>query len=221
MENKLYLALDFEATCDNSGPDGNNPEGYQTEIIEAPFELYDNEFNPISHKQFYIRPKLNPILSEFCKNLTGITQEQVDNGLEFKDAIRKVGVWLLSTLELVKYTNPLYSGIKTPKIIPITFGDWDIQVCLAQQLAILGIKDFPWFLKKWINVKTEFRVFAGDKLGKEKFNLIDALEYFGLEFEGHLHCGLDDARNTARLLKAMIANGYDIENANIRYIFMG
>ncbi|RZF45608.1 hypothetical protein LSTR_LSTR014929 [Laodelphax striatellus] len=43
------------------------------------------------------------------------------------------------------------------------------------------------------------------------------LQSFGVEFDGRLHCGLDDARNIANLLIHMIKDGVSIDiNENIK-----
>lgn len=76
---EYYLCvLDFEATCwENS----ENVE--QMEIIEFPSVLYkinetDKTVDLISEFAKYVRPTINHILTAFCTELTGITQEVVD-----------------------------------------------------------------------------------------------------------------------------------------------
>ena len=65
---KYLLILDFEATC------GDATNG-QHEIIEFPTLVYDLETDEVKatfHE--YVRPEVHPTLTEFCTNLTGITQ---------------------------------------------------------------------------------------------------------------------------------------------------
>lgn len=66
-----YLCIiDFEATCEIA-----NPSGFQHEIIEFPAVLLNTKTLQIVHEfHKYCRPLWNPILSDFCKELTGITQ---------------------------------------------------------------------------------------------------------------------------------------------------
>ena len=66
-----YIAVvDFEATCHAN--QGNN---YLHEIIEFPIVLIDAQRQMIVDKfQSYCRPTINPILSNFCTELTGIEQ---------------------------------------------------------------------------------------------------------------------------------------------------
>ena len=42
----------------------------------------------------YVRPVINPKLSEFCKSLTGIDQETVDRSDVFEDVLKKFEVWM-------------------------------------------------------------------------------------------------------------------------------
>ena len=43
---------------------------------------------------FFVRPTINPILSEFCHNLTGISQETVDNAETFEIVHQKFLEWM-------------------------------------------------------------------------------------------------------------------------------
>lgn len=65
-----YCVIDFEATCEKE-----NPQDYKHEIIEFPAVLVDSttlEVVDIFH--YYCKPVLKPKLTEFCQELTGITQ---------------------------------------------------------------------------------------------------------------------------------------------------
>ena len=71
-----FVVLDFEATCEEGGK--LRPQ----EIIEFPTLLVDvTSGNVESIFQHYVRPEINPILTEYCTDLTGIEQSQVDNGI--------------------------------------------------------------------------------------------------------------------------------------------
>jgi DNA polymerase III alpha subunit (gram-positive type) len=72
MANRLryLLVLDFEATCGESG----FPQD-QIEIIEFPTIVYDlHEKKEVERFHEYVRPVIQPQLTEFCTQLTGITQ---------------------------------------------------------------------------------------------------------------------------------------------------
>jgi len=64
-----FIVLDFEATCDQGG--NFKPQ----EIIEFPSVLLDGRtLQSISEFQYFVKPTVNPQLTPFCTELTGITQ---------------------------------------------------------------------------------------------------------------------------------------------------
>ena len=78
--------IDFECTC--SGDREKSPLR-TSEIIEFVIVIIDvkrKAIKTIYHT--YVKPELDPKLSEFCKELTGITQEQVDSGITIKETLR-------------------------------------------------------------------------------------------------------------------------------------
>src|SRR5437016_2095354 len=89
----LYIGvLDFEATCDNV-------KIYGHEIIEFPTVLLKwdenkQNYSIIDEFQDYCRPLKNPRLTTFCMQLTGITQDKVDNGYNFDDTLDRHYKWI-------------------------------------------------------------------------------------------------------------------------------
>ncbi|WVZ71558.1 hypothetical protein U9M48_020132 [Paspalum notatum var. saurae] len=63
---------------------------------------------------------------------------------------------------------------------------------------------------RWINLKVPFHEVYGDV----RCNLKEAVQLAGLTWEGRAHCGLDDARNTARLLALMMHRGFKFSITN-------
>lgn len=69
---QYFVVIDFEATCDK----GKNP--HPQEIIEFPSVIVSSVTGQLEACfQTYVRPTCNQILSDFCKDLTGIQQIQV------------------------------------------------------------------------------------------------------------------------------------------------
>lgn len=67
-----FVVIDFEATCDKA----KNP--HPQEIIEFPSVIVSSMTGQLEACfQTYVRPTCNQMLSEFCKDLTGIQQIQV------------------------------------------------------------------------------------------------------------------------------------------------
>eukprot|EP00817_Percolomonadidae_sp_ATCC50343_P005484 CAMPEP_0117418250 /NCGR_PEP_ID=MMETSP0758-20121206/74_1 /TAXON_ID=63605 /ORGANISM="Percolomonas cosmopolitus, Strain AE-1 (ATCC 50343)" /LENGTH=661 /DNA_ID=CAMNT_0005198651 /DNA_START=374 /DNA_END=2356 /DNA_ORIENTATION=+ len=75
-ESVRYLVIiDLEATCD--GPK-QRIKLFNQEIIEFPFIIYSVDKDEIMlKKQYFVKPKWNPILSTFCHQLTKIPQESI------------------------------------------------------------------------------------------------------------------------------------------------
>ena len=65
------VVIDFEATCDKD-MNGLKPQ----EIIEFPAVIVDCRRLTLEDS-FHVKPVHHPILTDFCRNLTGINQDQV------------------------------------------------------------------------------------------------------------------------------------------------
>ena len=88
------LILDFEATCNDVAP---FPE--PQEIIEFPtIALSTKTGDVVDYFHEYIRPSMHPKLTPFCTNLTGITQDMVDKGVTFEEALNKHRSWVFEKL---------------------------------------------------------------------------------------------------------------------------
>lgn len=72
QEFQYFVVIDFEATCDKE----KNP--HPQEIIEFPSVIVSSMTGQLEACfQTYVRPTCNQVLSDFCKDLTGIQQIQV------------------------------------------------------------------------------------------------------------------------------------------------
>ncbi|XP_023029606.1 snipper [Leptinotarsa decemlineata] len=196
------LVLDFEATCWSKEDDFKAPN----EVIECPCVLYHVETNRIvSEFQLYVRPVENPILSEFCMKLTGIRQSQVDGGFPLDVSLMLFKKWLEEMRKRFALSYDIYSSAEN-KCIFATWSDWDLGVCLKRESQRKRIT-LPEMFTTWIDVRA---IYCSHYLRKPK-GLYGALQELGLEFVGREHCGLDDARNTAKLIGAMLADGVLLE----------
>lgn len=105
------LVVDFECTCDSGEPN------YPHEIIEFPVVVVDVALRRVvAEFHTYIRPVNHPILSPFCKELTGITQEQVDAAPTLPEAIAKFDDWCVEVLvPIVQATAGKLTTPSSPK----------------------------------------------------------------------------------------------------------
>ncbi|GAB4835290.1 hypothetical protein Ancab_000199 [Ancistrocladus abbreviatus] len=189
---QYFVVIDFEATCDKE----KNP--HPQEIIEFPSVLVNSSTGQLEDSfQIYVRPTHNQQLSDFCKELTGIQQSQVDKGVLLSEALLMHDKWLEE------------KGIKHTNFVVVTWSNWDCRVMLESECRFKRIRKPPYF-NRWINLKVPFyEVFGGVKC-----NLREAVELAGLTWEGRAHCGLDDAKNTARLLAHLMHRGFKFSVTN-------
>eukprot|EP00249_Psilotum_nudum_P005075 c18551_g1_i1 orf=339-1553(-) len=185
QEFSYLVVIDFEATCDR------NVILSPQEIIEFPSVLVSCErlqVEDIFHT--YVKPVYHPILTKFCRTLTGIFQCQVDGGVSLANALVMHDNWLEE------------KGIKDKKFAVLTWTDWDCKVMLETECKQKGLRKPPYF-NRWINLKVPFQIaFNGLRC-----NLKAAVEAAGLKWEGRPHSGLDDAKNTARLALEVMRHG--------------
>ncbi|PPQ66024.1 hypothetical protein CVT26_010780 [Gymnopilus dilepis] len=195
---RYLLVLDFEATCWESGTRTNQ------EIIEFPTLLYNIQERKVEatfHK--YVKPVQDPTLSEFCTQLTGITQETVDAADTFPV------VWN-SFIEFLDQ----HGVLREPSSFSfLCCGDWDIKTMLPVQLDYEASKGnnlqrLPSILtERWINVKNPFK--KQYRLGQGK-GMKGMLNHLKLRLEGRHHSGIDDCKNIARIVQKLQASGWEI-----------
>jgi inhibitor of KinA sporulation pathway (predicted exonuclease) len=187
---RYLLVLDFESTCnddDNFGPQ---------EIIEFPVVAFNLDTLKVDYEfHRYVTPVIHPILTKFCTELTGITQEMInEQGAPFQQVLDEFHSWM--------DTNKLWDT----DYCFLTHGDWDLQTMMVEQCSLIFLKERPQHFSRWINIKDEFiNHFNIPKAG----TIIEMLHHLGLKFEGKLHSGIDDTRNITRIVKLMSEGNYD------------
>jgi len=73
------IVVDIEATCWEDEDPRRSLQRSISEVIEIGAVKIGRDFKRVSEFSKFIRPLKNPMLSDYCKNLTTITQEQVDS----------------------------------------------------------------------------------------------------------------------------------------------
>ena len=136
--------------------------------------------------------KPNGYISPFCTNLTGITQQQVDEALPLEHVLKAFSQWIYE--KQVEW--------KLPFIMPITCGDWDLRVQLPKECNAKGLP-VPSVLKDWINIKDVFSSFYGTK----PKGMVGMLKYLHLQLKGRHHSGIDDVRNITQIVMRLLAKG--------------
>jgi inhibitor of KinA sporulation pathway (predicted exonuclease) len=167
----LCLVIDLEATCWKDMP----PPQPNSEIIEIGIAEIDTKTKVITATESMIICPANSKISDFCTELTSITQVQVDSGITLSDACRL-----------------LRQRYNSRNCFWASYGSSD-ERALRRECAAKSVT-YP-MSHSYINVKAMVEFQFGELLG-----LHEALDRTGLGFQGRPHRGVDDAYNTARLL---------------------
>ncbi len=175
-----YLVVDFEATCDDRKPP--KPQ----EIIEFPvLKVNAKTLQTESVFHTYVQPTVHPILTPFCTELTGITQDKVNGQPRLTNVLENLHSWMES------------NGLLDPAIsfCFVTCGDWDLKTMLPGQCKYFDIPIKNYF-RRWINIKHVFR----DLTHQKPSGMPTMLKCLDLSLDGRHHSGIDDSKNIAKIL---------------------
>lgn len=172
--NRKALIIDVESTCWETPNE--QPAGQTSEIIEIGIAVVNIDKRVIeANDTILVRPQMSKV-SQFCTKLTTLTQEQVDTGVTFQEAM---------SLLKKKYnsSNSLF----------VSWGDYDRKM-FERNCQDYGVK-YP-FGPRHMNLKNTFAVLHG--LERE-LGMDAALFAYNLKLEGTHHRGIDDAKNIAKI----------------------
>ena len=175
---KLIAIVDLECTCDNS----ENPKisRQEMEVIEIGCVISDYEGNVIAEFDKFIKPTINPILTPFCKELTTITQSQVDNGSSLNTALLELNDFLKS-FKIDTWSS--WGGFDKNQI---------------QRECILKKEIIPNEFNQLHHINLSYRY--SQKHNIKKSGVRKSLNRHHIKFEGTPHRGIDDVKNIAKLL---------------------
>lgn len=172
-----HIIFDLEATCWAHRIPMNDME-----IIEIGAVKLNEDFSFIGEFSSFVKPIINPVLSDFCKKLTTIKQTDVDAAEDFKIVFPKFLNWIGNE------TFTLHSwGIYDIKQITID--------CVRHNLF------FPESFKNHINLKQRFS--AEYKI--KPCGMHNALNKLGFNLDGVHHRGIDDAKNIAKIAQVLLS----------------
>lgn len=176
------LVVDLEATCwENKAA---KPGNEQAEIIEVGWALLDVPSNALLRTGTILVKPVHSRVSEFCTELTTITQAMVDGE----------GVTLKEAFEF------LVDELGSKSVSWASYGEYDKNM-VRRQCEVFGL-EYP-FGETHTNVKTVFKdVYRGHR---GNYGMASAYRVvFGKPIEGTHHRGGDDARNIAVMLGALL-----------------
>lgn len=171
---KKFLIIDLEATCE----EGKERDNYRktSESIEIGWVVVNSLYEIEEEGDELIKPVRNPILTKFCTTLTRIAQSDVDSAPTFPYIMERL--------------KGILGNLQSDYILG-SWGDYDN----AQLIRDCAFHSYSYPFGLYINLKNVFAI-------KKKIapcGLQKALEICDLTFEGQPHCGLDDAKNVARI----------------------
>lgn len=185
-----FLVLDFEANCEDK------VALPCQEIIEFPVQVLNAQnLNTEFTFHHYVKPHVVPDLSQFCTDLTGITQEMVNNERSLEVILTEFDSFLRQ------------KGLIDKKWIFVTCGDWDLKTCLNKEAEYKRI-EVPDYFKNWVNIKFLVPCFKG--------GMMELLSLLDIEHVGKHHSGIDDVRNILECLRKLTAAGVKLTEEDIR-----
>ena len=183
-----YLIVDVEATCWEH-------EKKEMEVIEIGTTIVNDTYKEEYYLDIFIKPTINPILSDFCKQLTHIEQICIDNQETF-DIVFPFWIKMLKE-----------HGYDVNELIFCSWGNFDWKI-LNQECTRHNI-EFPFKERK--NLKSDFAAARGiKKVGMDK-----ALEMLNIPLHGHHHRGIYDSMN---ITKIFIKENSTVNKHNFREI---
>jgi inhibitor of KinA sporulation pathway (predicted exonuclease) len=158
--------------------------GEFTELVQIGAVKVDAQsFAVIDEIDVLVRPKLNPVLSDYFVQLTGITNDELAaRGVDFAEAYD----------EFVRFAD---NGVIA------AFGRDDL--VFEANIRLYGLKNaVP--VPSYINIIPWLYENGVDPRGK---NACDVASLAGAAFEGHKHNAIDDARGVLTGIRALVARG--------------
>lgn len=183
---RTLIVLDLEATCESRDVEEPKVKREEMEIIEiGAAALVNGEV--VDKFQIFVKPVINPVLTDFCKELTTITQEEVDGAMGLEEAMKVFDDWVSSVKD--KHNINLWGS----------WGGYDLRQ-IKRNRKLLGIeKAFEIERVPHVNISESYRMLRG--YGK-KSGVGRAIRASNLKFEGTQHRALDDVLNIIRVINA-------------------
>lgn len=173
-----YIIVDLEATC----WERDRHQQSRMETIEIGAVLMaDADAESTEEFSVFIKPVREPKLSDFCTELTTITQADVDGAAPFPIAFRQFLEW-----------------IGPEPFIWCSWGAYD-RTQLKQDCKNHGMA-YPQAMERHLNLKPLFV----KKHNNKRCGMKKAMEILGLEATGTHHRGIDDARNIAKIARTIL-----------------
>ncbi len=169
------LIIDLESTCSHDEEIGEE----DMEIIEIGAIVIDRAFNHLATFQSFAKPENNPLLTEFCHELTGISQKSVDTAQDIVHVLSELSNFVTT------YNPELW----------FSWGQYDANQ-IERDCLRAGMNN-PLTIPH-VNAKKEFSKLRGIR---KRVGLKKAVEICHCKWLGNHHRAVDDARNLVQVLR--------------------
>lgn len=193
------VCMDIECTCDSP------VQIYPMELIEiacikldlTSLDSKNISFGSLDDRSMfhsYVRPTVNPNLTLFCQELTGIMQKTVDES-ETADRVIKNMIDWFQEQELIDEKFVIRKDFALASC-----GNFDLRALSPVLRNFFNENgELPIYFREWINVK---KTFVSHKSQWPK-DLLNMLSLLGEEPSGRLHSAKDDCRNLAKVIECL------------------
>lgn len=188
---KRYICIDLEMT-DFSGTQKGIMSGTRGEVIQFGAVMLDENYNLISKFSSYVKPAFSSV-TPFIEDLTGITNEMLENADDFITVLDKFSYWR-GEGDVTTYT---WSKADHNQL-------W-------QELSVKGKhrEDLFLVLKDFLDLQ---KIFKNLFRSRTCVSLDSAVRLLQMSFDGQMHSAYSDAYNTARILhKLFCTEGLELE----------
>ncbi|MFC0558475.1 3'-5' exonuclease [Halalkalibacter alkalisediminis] len=172
---KQYIFFDFEMLCASKGLTFESMEAIRLGAVK-----YDLETRQITTFDQYIKPISNEPLSEFCKKLTGISDEDLIDAADFKEVLKEFLTWV--------------GGIKKSQFFSWSSSDLT-RLCLDASFHEISSSTIKKIQQRYV----DFQAIFTQRVSKTNASVETALHLYGLTFVGEKHNPKWDAYNTLRI----------------------
>ncbi len=153
------------------------------ETIEIGAVKLNAELEKIDEFSIFIRPVINPILSDFCVRFTSIQQSDVAGAQTFPAAFKTFFAW-----------------IGPEPFVWYSWSDYD-RKRIMDDLAYHN-QAVPAEMHNHQDLK---KLYADSENLPKHVGMRRALKNLEIEYKGRQHRGIDDAKNTAEILRHVLA----------------
>lgn len=175
----VYVILDLEW----NNTYGRKTKSFINEIIEIGAVMLDEDLQEISRFSSLIRSQIGKKLRGSVKQLTHITNEDLDNGIPFTKALSQLRRWIGNRDNAV-----------------LTWGDGDIRVLIENCRYLNGIEIVP-FLLNYADLQSYFHSIFNSPPSRQ-VGLSAAAQLLGIDEEAYSHHrALDDSLLTAEVFR--------------------